>query len=38
MNLKDFNRYVELCKEIGIEPTWEGLRAYKEHIRTQATA
>lgn len=30
MNIKLFDKYISICKELGQAPTWEGLRNYKE--------
>jgi hypothetical protein len=29
MNIKILNKYMKSCKDIGVEPTWEGLRKFK---------
>lgn len=29
MNIKLFDKYISICKELKKEPTWEGLKFFK---------
>ena len=30
MNIKLFDKYISICKELGQAPTWEGVRLFKK--------
>lgn len=38
MPLKDLRSYMDQCRTAGTEPTWDGLRAYKDRKKAQANA